>query len=114
MVFRELARNGAPPRDPEENLQHALLLLARTEVRAVPAVLEASALPPQRVTLHLKGSLWCWDSCGFLCLLPLTRTPGAALDSWLMLKKASVGIPIKGPSRGYHSGSVQCGISESN
>lgn len=114
MVFRELARNGALPRDPEENLHHALLLLARTEVRVVPTVLEASALPSQRVTLHLKGSLWCWDSCGFLCLLPLTRTPGAALDSWLMLKKASVGILRRVSNRGCHSGSVQCGISESS
>lgn len=55
MLFRELAGNGAPPRDPEENLQHALLLLARTEVHIVSAVLEASALPPQRVTLILRA-----------------------------------------------------------
>lgn len=55
MVFKELAGNGAPPRNPEENLQHALLLPARTEVHVVPTVLEASALPHQRVTLILKA-----------------------------------------------------------
>lgn len=42
MVFRELTGNGAPPR----SLQHALLLLVRTEAPVIPAALEASVLPP--------------------------------------------------------------------
>lgn len=43
------------PGAPEGSLQHALLLLAKTEAHVVPAVLEASAFPPQTVTPILRA-----------------------------------------------------------
>lgn len=51
------------PRESEGSLQHALLLLARTEAHVL-AVLKASALPPQRVTLKSSSLLILSAVCG--------------------------------------------------